>query len=348
MWTIATDEAGYGPKLGPLVVCGTLWGPRGGELTPCEDAAANEAAASFLESIDTDFAAYRHAETADHPIDDSKRVIPAGHDPDRLRGVLETITAVLATHPRPPKNWNQALAAWRISGDGNRPAATHRPVDLWPHWLASTALSAGETAWPPPPPLLVQHWESAPTLRQIGMDVVLPDRFNASLASGRNKSDLLGETTLGVARILLSGLLPLLDDGPESQTVRIVCDRLGGRKFYLGLVNHFFPERAWSVREESKRISAYRSSDPDLEIEISFVVKGDSMVPVAMSSLVAKSVREWWMSQMNHLFAEHFAQQNRPFQPTAGYPVDADRFLNQTRWLRNKLGIDDDEFVRQR
>ncbi len=65
---------------------------------------------------------------------------------------------------------------------------------------------------------------------------------------------------------------------------------------------------------------------------------------VALSSMVSKYVRELMMRRLNRYFAGRMPA----LKPTAGYPVDAARFLDDTRDLRRREGIRDDLFIRAR
>ena len=61
---------------------------------------------------------------------------------------------------------------------------------------------------------------------------------------------------------------------------------------------------------------------------------GDS-VAVALASMLCKYLREVCMVQFNAFWAKHVPG----IQPTAGYPVDAKRFIDEIRPAMERLGI---------
>jgi hypothetical protein len=60
--------------------------------------------------------------------------------------------------------------------------------------------------------------------------------------------------------------------------------------------------------------------------------------------MLSKYVRELHMGLFNEFWREHLAD----LKPTAGYAVDARRFLREIAPLRRRLEIDDRRLVRQR
>jgi hypothetical protein len=101
------------------------------------------------------------------------------------------------------------------------------------------------------------------------------------------------------------------------------------------------------VRDESKQQSAYCLDLDGLQMDVHFTVKGDRFAPVAFSSLVAKYLRELFMESINAFFADR-CQPSEPPKRTAGYPVDADRFLRDVATVRQRERIDDFDLVRMR
>ena len=91
----------------------------------------------------------------------------------------------------------------------------------------------------------------------------------------------------------------------------------------------------------------YRLSDQTSRIEVFFTVKGDTFTPVALSSLHAKYLRERFMESFNAYFAARHREPT-PLKPTAGYPVDADRFLADIESILQREKIDHRRIVRSR
>jgi ribonuclease HII len=152
---------------------------------------------------------------------------------------------------------------------------------------------------------------------------------------------LLSDSTLGLVRNLVAKLPTI---APQAD---VYCDRHGGRRYYAAPLQHHFPDWLLRVVGESKQESKYSLSQNDSELEVHFTVKGDRFAPVAYSSLVAKYIRERFMESLNAYFASRHDGQT-PLKPTAGYPVDADRFLKQIKSIRERESIADFDLVRMR
>lgn len=171
--------------------------------------------------------------------------------------------------------------------------------------------------------------------------VITAQRFNAICRTGSNKADLLSESTLGLVR----GLIDL--HGADDSSISVFCDRHGGRKFYGGVLQHLFPDARLHVAKEEKQQSEYRLTRANQQIDVCFTVKGDSFTPVALSSMHAKYLRERFMESFNEYFqVRHKADVG--LTPTAGYPVDADRFLIDVASTLERESIPRQSLVRSR
>jgi hypothetical protein len=296
---IATDEAGYGPKLGPLVVAATVW-----EI----DAPLHEMPDdATLENL---FAPLRNPvryESLNLQIADSKAIFQPARG---LRALHAVISAAI--------HWCghdcQTLDAWLpIIAANDLDSLQQSP------WLRKFDDQAFE-----PPELtagLLNQWRhSGLQLTDIQTRVITATHFNQSCVDDRNKADLLSETTIGLIRSAIE--LP----ATECAQICVFCDRHGGRRYYGGVLQHFFPQATLQVMAETKTQSRYRLRQSDRTIEIAFTVKGDSFTPVSLSSMIAKYVRERLMESFNGYFAARH-QGAEPLKPTAGYPLDAERFL---------------------
>jgi hypothetical protein len=113
-----------------------------------------------------------------------------------------------------------------------------------------------------------------------------------------------------------------------------------------------------SVVVEGKPCSEYRlrtlASDDQKSppIRWRFTIMGDRLPPVAMSTIVAKATRERLMGHFNAYFralrAIESGGRGPELRPTAGYAVDADRFLAETESLRRAHSIADERLIRSR
>lgn len=295
---IGTDEAGYGPNLGPLVVAASAWRVAG-------DPAAVE---GRLED------AAVAAAGVDGPLwGDSKRIYRAGAGLGALEeGVL---AAAALAGGAVPADW-PALA--ELLGVAAVASAGPPERDL----LAALTLPRQRRD----PDCRQRAAGLAGRLGSLGVSlealrcrVVQPREFNDLLDRGFNKSDVLSECTLDLAAALAareSNLPGAAADDP----VLVWCDRHGGRRRYAPLLSRAFAAPLVRVIEETADRSAYDLSGRDCRIE--FCVGGESRLPVALASMTAKYVRELAM----HAFNEFWAARQPGLAPTAGYPVDA------TRW----------------
>lgn len=312
MLLIATDEAGYGPKLGPLVVAATAWHVPD-DLSPSEFSNA--------------FAALRQpiaCEESTVVVDDSKAVFqPSGG----LGALHATVSA--ASH-------------WARHSTRSFPDLLRK---LCPDDLESIA----QTPWLEPAPDIEMLAQSVvtPVLEQWGKcecelidaraRIIAAGKFNQICSRGSNKADLLSETTLQLVRQLW------LDHHADETFV--FCDRHGGRRYYAGVLQHVMPEAWVQVVSESAQQSVYQIQADTSTLTVHFTVKGDSFTPVALASIHAKYLRERMMESFNRYFA---SLSEMELKPTAGYPVDADRFLRDIKTLIDDHAIDPDELIRCR
>ncbi|MEO1496406.1 MAG: hypothetical protein AAFV43_04570 [Planctomycetota bacterium] len=314
-WRIGLDEAGYGPNLGPLTIGATAW------------------------RLDRDADLYDALSTAVAPVasDDDRLVIadskvvyqPGGGLAGLEAAVLAafggnrpaTFTELLATLGADP-NEHRADAPWRAGFDTALPIdAGSDTLDEQSATLERTFQSAGV---------------SAP---RLAARVVYPAEFNDLVDRYGSKGAALSHATLELARRVLddTGVAIEASDLP----VRITFDKHGGRNRYGALVQHWLPEAPLTVIEESRPVSRYRVG---ASVELVFRSKGEAELPVALASMIAKLLRELTMLGFNRFWA----QQVPGVRPTAGYPVDAKRFLAAIAARQAELGIDHRRLWRNR
>lgn len=125
---------------------------------------------------------------------------------------------------------------------------------------------------------------------------------------------------------------------PDDELV-IHIDRHGGRLHYADMLQTFFPLAPLTTLHERRAESAYLLDWPGRgSVRIDFRVKADdSRTPVALASVAAKTVRELFMETFN----TWFAARKPGLAPTAGYPVDAARFLAEVDDLSGALPPDE-------
>jgi hypothetical protein len=305
---VGTDEAGYGPNLGPLVVAATAWRV----AATAADAPAVLAAASDA------------ATRAAGPLwGDSKLVYRGGGGFAALeRG---TLVGIAVGTDGLPGSWDDFAQATHMgeSGaavDADRRAALRLPLEAESdacRRLGAT-VAAGLAA-------------AGVTLVAVRCRVIQPAAFNRLLDGGLNKSDILSQATLELAAGLAAGAAPTL----------VWCDRHGGRRRYAGLLTRHFAAPLVRVVEETAATSAYEIPAGDCRVE--FTVGGEARTPVALASMTAKYVRELAMRAFN----AHWSAVAPGIAPTAGYPVDAARWRREAAAAVARAGIPWDHLWRR-
>ena len=319
MHVIATDEAGYGPKLGPLVVSGTTWDlgqPNDqGDLADRFDALSKPLCFGSAKSgvIKT-------------KVDDSKAVFKPGQGNDKLSTLVGSSMQWCGKSYQTLRELIQLVAPDDADEVGSR--------DWYQSAIPQPSLDANDVR------RAINAWsEDEIRLVNVRSRVLTAKRFNESFQQGQNKADLLSQTTLELVRHEIEQL--------HDDRIEVFCDRHGGRRYYLSVLQQIFPETIVRAIEEGKAISRYQMQWGDRCIDIAFTVKGDRFPPVAMSSIHAKFMREWMMESFNRYFASQH-QGDEPLRPTAGYPVDADRFLKEIQETIERIPIDRSLLVRSR
>lgn len=328
MLLIATDEAGYGPKLGPLIVTATVW-----RLPPSDP----------LESLAPLSHTIQPAGLPKLSVADSKQVFK----PRQASGLLALEAIVMAA-----MRW-----AWPQQRTANLQQLLEQisPADVTElqqqAWFATPEL---QQPFPQSPRLvpttqvpsaadvvcdtILDVWTAGGgQLVDVRQRVIDARRFNQLCSQGLNKAQLLSETTAG----LVVETLREHDDA----AVTIYSDRHGGRAYYGSLLQHFLPTAALTVVSETPRESHYALQQQDRQLQWRFTVKGDSFAPVSLSSMFAKYTRERLMGCFNQYWQD---QHPTPLKPTAGYPSDANRFLDDIQATVKRLKIRSEHLVRQR
>jgi len=311
---IGTDEAGYGPNLGPLVVAATAW-----EIEA--DAAAAEAAVMAAVAA------------AAAPWGDSKQIYRGGDGfPALETGALAGLAIATGACP---SSWAMiaARSGLDMTATGSEAAATLAGLAI-PVAADRAVVDAAATR------IAERLAERGVRLVAVRCRAIPPREFNARLDGGLNKSDILSEATLDLA----AGMLADNAADPAGDTL-VWCDRHGGRKRYAAAVaRHFTGGTAGPlVRavEETPARSTYVV--PDRRCRIEFCVGGEARTPVALASMTAKYVRELAMLAFNRFWAGRVPG----LAPTAGYPVDARRWWQVAATAIDAAGLPRDSIWRR-
>lgn len=320
------DEAGYGPLLGPLCV--------GLSVLRVRDLPKDSAAPDLWSLLDT--AISREPGRGGKP-DSKGRIAVADSKKLKLSNTVTTTDPIIhlergvlaflrALHGAPPES-DTALfsllgadlgaSPWYAQADRALPVAQHK----------------GELA------LASARLESA--LARTNVDVL---HMACDITDERAFNDAanVGGKAETTRRALLRHLRTVWTRWPGEEIdggdrLGIVCDRLGGRTQYAGLIADALatPDAPVSVEiiEESDRRSRYvaRSVGADgltRRAGIAFLTEGeDAHLPVALSSMIAKLTRELAMRRFNDYWGKLARDINLELKPTAGYTQDGRRWL---------------------
>jgi len=316
---IGVDEAGYGPNLGPLVVAATCWRVDTGLNT----SDAVDFYTLLEKSVSSSIAADRLA------IADSKLVFKGG------QGLRHLEEAVLATSFASTAK----LPCW------NEPAGTEQatcvPLAPWYQQAAATFPLVSS-------PTEIESKRDQLQRDCLGQGIELCDvrtafvpaaRFNQLLAKWGNKSNVLTAVTMRLVREVVERCREL-----GGQPIRVVCDKHGGRNRYVAALQHAFPESHWTIECESRAESRYRGFDSTMPMQVAFRAKGEGFLPAALASITAKYHREVAMLAFNQFWQSRLPN----IRSTAGYPVDAKRFVAEIENVRATLKIDRDILWRRK
>ncbi len=321
---LGTDEAGYGPNLGPLVVACSAW--------QVPDQVEPESLYGALETA----VCCGPARAGDRrlAIGDSKQLYKPGGGLACLERAVLTCLALLG---REARTWSELFTQidQRLNGDWDtapwhaaydQPLPIDASVDGLTHLASSLASCCIER-----------------NVRLVGLEaaVLAPSQFNDEVCRCGNKAEVLSLTTLALARRMLESLA---DDRCPASRVQVCCDRHGGRARYAALLQHTFPDEPVIVRQETAELGVYELGFAGRHVEFRFLVGGERMLPTALASMTAKYARELAMRPFNAFWQRHVPG----LRATAGYPTDAKRFREEIRTAQRKLAIADRDLWRER
>ena len=313
---IGTDEAGYGPNLGPLVVATSAW------QTPtlvAPEKLYEHLAEVIADSGDKDRLA----------IADSKALYSPGSGLALIEcGVLTCLALLGQKTSSTVALWN-ALAphccsertslAWHAAEEESLPldANTEQIGHSLDRCTAGFAKAGVE-------------------LKSLCATAVFPGTFNAEVERHENKATVLSLTTLNLIK-------SVLDEHAELPAT-ITCDKHGGRDRYAHLIQHVFGDEPVRVIRESKAESVYRLNYHGRKLEFQFLARGERMLAAALASMTAKYLREVSLRPFNRFWQSHVPG----LKATAGYPQDAKRFKAEIFAVQERLGIEDRVLWRNR
>ena len=367
---VGTDEAGYGPNLGPLLVGASCWRAPA-ETTRLDDVFSHETSESRRDSLlafapptSDEIWSPRRLDDALAPVSESRRSVFPLLDSKKLYGPSKSLAALerpfmiaSALLDRKIESFATVLNDLRSDSEDQLPpwerdATLPLPVD--PKTLRSPL--------EPDLQLVRQALDAANVaLLELAARRVQPLEFNRRLDGLGLKSDLIADVTTSLVVETLVAAYDRLArrNEPRPEIALVLCDKLGGRDHYAPILKERFCGADVEILSQGRELSLYRlvaQAGVDRDgvvrpfpeqtiLEIRFSAKGESNAPVALASIAAKYVRELSMRLFNEFWRDAVSSSLRP---TAGYPVDALRFRAEVEDARSRLGIPDDVFWRRK
>lgn len=304
------DEAGYGPRLGPLCVAGVMlevsdWteGEHAPDLwtalRPVVGRTLSDARGGRIAVNDSKSLKLANSLKSAHPLTHLERGVlaflgAAGAEPTTDRELLEHLGADLSD-----ECWYEGPAA-------------ELPLSTTPdHRSLAAARLRGACE------------KAGVRVRAIRCGALGASRFNERLGNAGSKADVNFS-------IVADHLRVVWEQAPGTpHPPRVVVDRQGGRTNYAPLLGRLFPDARTTVRARSPAMSCYDVEGSDRAMRVVFMPDAESShFPVALASMTAKLVREIAMMRFNRYWCDRIAG----LKPTAGYSTDAGR------WLRDAGG----------
>ena len=306
------DEAGYGPRLGPLVVSAVAFG--------VPDAAAGECLWERLAPVVGRSARDRERVA----VDDSKRLFSQAVGP---RHIERTALAFTGAAGAAPATFRQLLGAVAELAEKPEAYPWYEGVDFAVPLAAARDQLAADAR-------RLAEAEGARFLEARALPVMVGE-YNRMVDSVGTKS----ATLFLRSAHLLAHLWQRWGEGG----LVVHVDKHGGRDRY-GLLLHQTFFGSWvKVLRQGRDESVYEVSDGTRRMTVGFYREGDSRhLPIALASVFSKYLRELFMRGFNAYWAERVPG----LKPTAGYASDAARFLRDIEPARRRLGIDPALLVR--
>ena len=339
---VGIDEAGYGPTLGPLCVASCtlrvepwaegypapdLWD----RLSDCVSRRPNDKRGRIAIE-DSKKLKLPNDSTRSHPLKHLERGVltflaSAGHRPRTDAELFARLGATLGSEP------------WYAGADIALPlGSTAAQLDIAANALAAglrsvpSAVGEGDTSGSGATP-------GGVSLVDLRCRVVCESEFNDAVRRWGTKAATTGLAIREHLRHAWTQHARI--DGDLAPALRVVCDRQGGRIEYAESLARWVPGSIVKPLEETPARSRYELvTSPDAGVNadgprrmiVSFQPEAETAcMAVALASMTAKLVRELAMARFNRYWQGLLPE----LKPTAGYALDARRWLSDARPVLN-------------
>ena len=323
------DEAGYGPTLGPLVVSVSVF-----RLLDAARLAPGDPCVDLWERLET--AVCRKPDGRRIAIDDSKKLFQQRKGLRNLEeGLLPFVALRRGFVPPDFRSLLGCVVQTRSKSDAYLdayPWYRDRNLDLPRDTYAAVIRGRGRA---------LAEASRRSNVEHVGV-AALPievRQLNRALNRNTNKAD--------VAFSAVGALLERLWKQFPDESVEVFVDRQGGRVRYGPLLYAKVHPRGVRIEKQTPAASTYALTrrHGSGTFRVHFAKESDQLLlPVALASMLSKYLRELHM----HLFNAFWKARSADLKPTAGYAVDARRFLKDIAHLRKELLIKDELLVRRR
>ncbi len=310
------DEAGYGPRLGPLVVTAVTFETQGDLVEP-------DPVRRAISRVASESCAGAKGRLV---CCDSKKLYSGPRRLERLeRNLLPFVGA-------------SGCGLGNLFGEACGPSCGAAANYPWyaEHTLQIPRCGDAEGIAHDAESVRTSLQDEGVRLAEFALHILDAAEFNAEIRRTRNKADALFA--------LVARALTALWSRAE-QPVEVWIDKQGGRNFYAPALQRLFPEAWITPREEGLNASTYEVKQGARRMRVRFLCKGETKhQAIALASMCGKYTRELFMARFNAFWTQRVPG----LAPTEGYAEDANRFLAEIEECRRREGVPIEILVRCR